>query len=129
MDLFYMIKWDFDLTSFNWITCSWVKGQCFYLWSCCWSLFFLVQVFFDVIIRWCFNVTGESLVDGLILVHCKVTSSESLALVTCFNWYLVLSLMFLYMFILIVVAVWIVLQCIASVINQGVWVPDWSSGA
>ena len=32
-----------------------------------------------------FNVTGKSLVDSLIYVHCKVTSSESLALVTCFN--------------------------------------------
>ena len=31
------------------------------------------------------NVTGESLVDSLFYVHCKVTSGESLALVTCFN--------------------------------------------
>ena len=32
-----------------------------------------------------FNVTGKLLVDSLILVHCKVTSSKSLAPATCFN--------------------------------------------
>ena len=32
-----------------------------------------------------FSVTGKLLVDSLIYVHCKVASSELLALATCLN--------------------------------------------